>query len=487
MKIRLLPVNPAVGALARNADRLAEAARAAAADGVEALLLPARALEGAPLLGLADRPDYLRARKAALAALSRRLPPGLPLFTTLSLDGDGGDKPVVLGRNLPPAARRVPAGLAYLPCRTALADDSPDGRRAALSRAAKKARRPLAAVNLLGGQDESVFDGAACLFAADGSLLAASPRFSGAPLDFDLPARGAPRPQPLPPPLSPEAACWAAITLGIRDYVGKNGAPGVLVALSGGMDSALVAALAVDALGPARVLGATFPSRYSTSGTHRDAHRLADALGIPCLDIPIAPAVETFSAMLAAPGAATDAFPVLPGSLEAENLQARIRGVLGMALANRHGLFMLETSNRSESLAGYCTLYGDTCGAYAPLASLYKTEVFALARWRNAQGPRPVIPRSIIARPPSAELRPGQRDSDSLPPYDHLDPALRLVADRNLGAAEAAAAGAFPDAARRALRLLFRSEYKRRQVAFGPQLAPPGPRLPATNAFLGDP
>ncbi|MBR6021343.1 MAG: NAD(+) synthase, partial [Kiritimatiellae bacterium] len=221
------------------------------------------------------------------------------------------------------------------------------------------------------------------------------------------------------PPFSPldPATLWDTLVRAVRDFVDAHRFPGAFVSLSGGIDSALVATLAVDALGPSRVLSATYPSPYTSRETLADALETARRLGIPCPVVPIEPAFRALADALPPP-ASYPAAPPLPGNLVEENLQARVRGLLNMALSNRHGHAVLCTGNRSEGLTGYCTLYGDTCGAFAPIRDVYKTEVFALARHRNARTPdAPPIPVSTIERPPSAELRPDQKDSDSLPPY----------------------------------------------------------------------
>lgn len=473
MKISIIQLNPVLGDFKRNAAEIIRVAQAAHARGAAAVLLPGMALSGAPLEGLGAREDFQRAQAAAIRRVGRQLPRGLLVVSTMLVDAEEallewGALPEGVGVDalLLPAARRFAVG-GYA------------RRIAEIKQTARQLKKPVLQANLVGGQDACVFDGGALGAQPDGRVFAGA-RFVEGVVDVEISAAGKIRSAAKPPkPWRRHEEIWAALTLGVRDYVEKNHLPGVLVALSGGMDSALVATIAVDALGAKRVLGVTLPSRYSAAATHRDALQLAKNLRVECLDIPIEPAVEVFTQMLAAPKACAKSFPVAAGNLAAENLQARIRGVLAMALANRHGLLMLETGNKSESLTGYCTLYGDTCGGFAPLADLYKTDVFALARWRNKA--KPVIPPSIIRRAPSAELREGQLDSDSLPPYPELDAALAVLL-----AGDATPAGVAPETRRRVMQLMMGSEFKRRQTAPGILLeAGEVHRLPVTHAFRG--
>ena len=283
-------------------------------------------------------------------------------------------------------------------------------------------------------------------------------------------------------------AIYQAMCLGLRDYVDKNRFPGVVLGLSGGIDSALSAAVAVDALGPERVHAVMMPSRYTSAASTEDARAVADALGIRLDTIPIEPAVGAFGTML------EPIFAGRPPDITEENLQARIRGVILMALSNKLGSMVLTTGNKSEMSVGYATLYGDMCGGYSVLKDVYKTTVFALARWRNqqlparARGPAgTVIPERIIVKPPSAELRADQTDQDSLPPYDELDAILQGLVEQDLSARELVAKGHDPAVVRRVSNLLDLAEYKRRQ-------APPGVKItrkafgrdrryPITNAF----
>jgi NAD+ synthase (glutamine-hydrolysing) len=277
------------------------------------------------------------------------------------------------------------------------------------------------------------------------------------------------------------AEVYAALVLGTRDYVVRNGFDQVLLGLSGGIDSALVATVAVDALGPGAVTGVALPSRYSSEGSRTDADELAKALGIQLLTIPIEPAFQSLLGVLE---------PVFSGceaDVTEENLQARIRGVLLMALSNKFGWLLLTTGNKSELAAGYATLYGDMAGGFALLKDVPKTLVFDLARWRNARGPAPVIPDAIITKPPSAELRADQKDTDSLPEYEILDPILERYVEDDWTLGELVAAGYDEAIVRRVIGLVDRAEYKRRQAAPGVKITPRAfgkdRRLPITSAW----
>lgn len=283
------------------------------------------------------------------------------------------------------------------------------------------------------------------------------------------------------PPLDDPAEVYAALQLGLRDYVDKNGFGGTIVALSGGIDSAVVATLAVDALGADRVAGITLPSRFSSAETRADAAALAGNLGIRFFDVPIQELFDAYLARL------TMLWPGKPLDVTEENLQARIRGNIVMALSNKFGWLVLATGNKSELATGYCTLYGDMVGGFAVLKDVPKTLVFELARWRNRQGPREVIPRSTIERPPTAELRENQRDTDTLPPYDLLDSILERYVEQDQGAEDIIGAGFDPDMVRRVIRMVDRNEYKRRQGPPGIKITPRAfgrdRRMPITNLY----
>ena len=353
---------------------------------------------------------------------------------------------------------------------------------------------PLVYGNQVGGQDELVFDGGSFVLNADCSLRAQSPMF-----ETDLLITGwrrndderwACEQASMTSPPSELEAIYRAMCLGLRDYVEKNRFPGVVLGLSGGIDSALSAAVAADALGPKRVHAVMMPSRYTSDESLEDATACADALGIRLDNVPIEPAVEGFSTMLE---------PIFedraPDTTE-ENIQARIRGILLMAISNKLGSMLLTTGNKSEMSVGYATLYGDMCGGYSVLKDVYKTTVFALSHWRNQHHPENalaptgyVIPERIITKPPSAELRPDQKDEDSLPPYDQLDAILQALVEADESVANLVAKGYREDIVKRVSRLLDLAEYKRRQ-------APPGVKItrrafgrdrryPITNAFRG--
>src|SRR5690606_14991038 len=280
-----------------------------------------------------------------------------------------------------------------------------------------------------------------------------------------------------------EEQVWNALVLGVRDYLGKNGFPGAIIGLSGGIDSAVVLAVAVDALGAANVRTVMMPSRYTADISQSDASDMAQRLGVQHDVIAIGPAVDAFDAMLA------PQFQGLPVDATEENIQARVRGTLLMAMSNKMGHLVLTTGNKSELTTGYCTLYGDMAGGYAVIKDVPKTLVYRLAEWRNRD--REVIPRRIITRPPSAELRPDQTDQDSLPPYDILDGIMERYMERNQSAADIVAAG-FPEAAvEQVVRLIRINEYKRRQAPPGPRITPRAFgrdwRYPVTNGFREKP
>jgi NAD+ synthase (glutamine-hydrolysing) len=388
-------------------------------------------------------------------------------------------------------------------------------------RRAREARSALAYANMIGGQDELVFDGDSILVAADGTLLARGPQFEEALVvaDLDLPAAPAaevPGDQPvdaedgtvitikrvtLPeaddgadrtrdpgaafwPRLSDPAEVYAALVTGVRDYVRKNGFGSAILALSGGIDSALTATIAADAIGADNVHVVLMPSRYSSEHSVIDAEDLVKRQGVHAMTIPIASMVEAFTDELTPAG-----FPAT--GLPAENLQARVRGVVLMGLSNADGHLVLTTGNKSELATGYSTLYGDSAGGFGPIKDVPKTMVWELARWRNAEASRlgltPPIPENSITKPPSAELAPGQLDTDSLPPYDVLDALLDDYVEKDMGSAELIAAGHDPVLVERVIRLVDGSEYKRRQYPPGPKISQKNfgrdRRLPITNRW----
>ena len=375
--------------------------------------------------------------------------------------------------------------------------------------------------NQVGGQDELVFDGGSMVFDAEGRLLARSPQFVEDVMIVDLEVepvyrkrlldpRGRPTDRLLPlnvgfsdeveasatpnaaddaplaalsvaPELDPDEEVYRAIVLGTRDYLVKNGFRDVVIGLSGGIDSTLVAVVAADAIGAEHVHGVSMPSRYSSDHSKSDAQLLAENLGIDFRTIPIEPAHAAMLQMLAPSFEGRDA------DLTEENLQSRLRGLTLMALSNKFGWIVLSTGNKSEVAVGYATLYGDTVGGYSVLKDVYKTRVYELCRWRNAQGDAPVIPEGVITKPPSAELRPDQRDDQSLPPYDVLDPILEAYIEHDRTIAELIAHGHDPATVERVARLVDNAEYKRRQSPIGVKVSAKAfgkdRRLPITNGY----
>lgn len=361
-------------------------------------------------------------------------------------------------------------------------------REAVLIARAQETGCAVAYLNMVGGQDEVVYDGASLLVNGDGRIAARAPAFVDALLwaGFDAGSRTwTTRDWPAVPDASPEATLYAALVRGVRDYVHKNGFDGVLLGLSGGIDSALTLAIAVDALGADKVTAVMLPSRYTSDLSLHEAHAQTRRLGVDYLDLSIGNACDTLTAALApACGELAD--------LTAQNLQARTRGVLLMALSNQTGKLLLTTGNKSEMAVGYATLYGDMCGGFAPLKDVYKTQVYRLATWRNeaagpGQGGDSVIPKAVIERAPSAELRAEQTDQDSLPPYEVLDGILQRCVEGTESQAEIVAAGFDPDDVQRVVRMLYASEFKRRQAAPGPRVSPCAfgreRRYPISNAW----
>ncbi|GLZ36323.1 NAD+ synthase (glutamine-hydrolysing) [Lentzea sp. NBRC 105346] len=380
-----------------------------------------------------------------------------------------------------------------------------DVRLPLVARRAAEAGAPLAYCNLIGGQDELVFDGDSLVVGRDGVLLARAPQFvehlmvmdlsvpggsyeSGAFGDFTVEritiSEAGPAYEPLPAPrifepLSDEAEVWYALVTGLRDYVHKNGFRSVVFGLSGGIDSAVVAALAVDALGPDAVHAVSLPSSYSSEHSKSDAFEMAQRTGIHYSVEPIADMVSAFVSQLSLTG------------LAEENIQARCRGMALMALSNQHGHLVLATGNKSELSVGYSTIYGDAVGGFAPIKDVFKTLVWDLARWRNDEafkrGETPPIPENSITKPPSAELRPGQVDTDSLPDYALLDDLLDDYVEGDRGYDDLIAAGFAPELVDRVLRMVDKAEYKRRQYPPGTKISNKAfgrdRRLPITNAW----
>ncbi|PXY19987.1 NAD+ synthase [Prauserella sp. PE36] len=374
---------------------------------------------------------------------------------------------------------------------------------------AREAGAPVVYTNQVGGQDDLVFDGDSIVVGADGQLLARAPQFVEhlQVLDLDLPAGGhsaegefaglrvsrrilnaepLPAYEPLPEPtisepLSEDAEVWSALVTGLRDYVRKNGFRSVIFGFSGGIDSAVTAALAVDALGPDAVHGVSMPSEYSSEHSRSDAAELARRLGCHFRTEPVADMVKVYVDQLSLAGT----------GLAEENIQARTRGMLLMALSNLEGHLVLATGNKTELAVGYSTIYGDAVGGFAPIKDVFKTHVWALARWRNAEaekrGETPPIPENSISKPPSAELRPGQLDTDSLPDYPLLDDILDDYVEGDRGFKDLLAAGFDAEVVDRVVRMVDKAEYKRRQYPPGTKITFKAfgrdRRLPMTNAW----
>jgi NAD+ synthase (glutamine-hydrolysing) len=469
----------------------------------------------------------------------------LPVFRLATESGDSVEVAVAICEDLwqdggPVAVcRRAGAGLLVVPNASPYERGKDDVRLDLCVRRAREAGAALAYANMIGGQDELIFDGDSILVAADGALLARGPQFEEALVvaDLDLPAAPEPpaadqpvdagdgtvitikrvtlplsgpvavtmemeeaadaegvpeveRPEGVEgsglfwPRLSDPAEVYGALVLGVRDYVRKNGFRSVILALSGGIDSALTATIAADAIGPDRVHVVLMPSRYSSEHSVTDAEDLVRRQGLHAETIPIAAMVDAFSDALTPHG-----FP--EKGLPAENLQARVRGVVLMGLSNAGGHLVLTTGNKSELATGYSTLYGDSAGGFGPIKDVLKTLVWELSRWRNEEASRsgatPPIPENSITKPPSAELAPGQMDTDSLPPYEVLDALLDDYVEKDMGTAELIAAGHDPELVERVVRLVDTAEYKRRQYPPGPKISQKNfgrdRRLPITNRW----
>jgi NAD+ synthase (glutamine-hydrolysing) len=530
LKLCIAQLNFVVGDTAGNAQRVIAAARTAYAQGARLVVTPELSICGYPAEDLLLRPAFIAACDDAVKTVARELAGLKGLFVVVGhpTGGDIRSKSVAVQRRFNAASvvsegrvletyakRELPnyqvfderryftpgqgtcvfqvdgVNVGLLICEDAWFEEpallaresgaellvvinaSPfhvgkGGERVA--RMAERARAvalPLVYAHLVGGQDEVVFDGASFALQADGALAGCAPAFQE-----DLFAVLAERQEAglrliaeLVHDRSPEADLWDALVLGVRDYIGKNGFPGVLLGLSGGIDSALVLAIAVDALGRDKVRAVMMPSPYTADISWIDARDMAARLGVRYEEISIVPEFEAFKASLA------HDFQGLAEDTTEENIQARIRGVLLMALSNKFGSIVLTTGNKSEMATGYCTLYGDMAGGFAVIKDLLKTTVFRLARWRNIHDPYGAginpIPERIITRPPSAELRSGQVDQDSLPAYEILDAILERYMENDQGIEEIIAAGFDRAVVERVARLIRVNEYKRRQAPVG--------------------
>jgi len=519
LRLALAQFDFPVGAVAANADRVRKLTREARAGGVDLLVCPELALSGYPPEDLLLRPSFLAAcqsemnrlagesngiaalvgfphsagvvynaaallREGRIAQIAHKhVLPNYGVFddkrwfepghavTVTALNGMRVGLLVCEDVWLPePAAAAARAGAELIIVINASPFDMAKQaqREAVLAARARETGCAIGYLNMVGGQDDVVYDGASLLVDGNGQIAARAPAFVDALLwaGFDSASRRwTARDWPVPEHSSPEATLYAALVRGVRDYVGKNGFEGVLLGLSGGIDSALTLVVAADALGADKITAVMLPSRYTSDLSLREAQAQARALGVGYLDVPISGMVDAAGAALApACGELND--------LTAQNLQSRGRGLLLMALSNQTGKLLLTTGNKSEMAVGYATLYGDMCGGYAPLKDLYKTQVYRLARWRNqsADG-RDVIPQAVIERAPSAELRADQTDQDSLPPYDVLDGILARCIEGAESQAEIVAAGYEADDVQRVVRMLYLSEFKRRQSAPGPRVS----------------
>jgi NAD+ synthase (glutamine-hydrolysing) len=541
LRVALAQVNPTVGDLVANAALVRENFKTAQDAGAHIVVFPEMVLTGYPVEDLALRPSFQLASQSALAELAGQLTgkcvaivgyldqvngapqnmvavisngkvaaryakchlPNYGVFDefrnfvpgdqTLVVRIHGADIGIAICEDLwidggitAQLAERKP-GLLIVPNGSPYERAKDDVRLELVTKRARQASAPLVYVNMTGGQDDLVFDGDSIVVGADGAVIARAPQFEDgiALVDIDV-ATQTSTPDvvisedevSIDRALVPGVAVrlddreeiWQAIVVGLRDYVEKNGFRSVVVGLSGGIDSALVAALAVDALGAKRVNGVAMPSKYSSDHSISDAQAFADATGIHFRTVPIAPMVDAYMNNL-----------VLKGIAE-ENLQARVRGTTLMGISNQEGHLVLATGNKSELAVGYSTLYGDAVGGFAPIKDIYKTDVWALSRWRNevarARGEAEPIPVNSIEKEPSAELRPDQKDTDSLPDYLLLDRILTAYVDEDQGSAALITAGFDEALVRRVIAMVDKAEYKRRQY-------PPGPKV-SKRAFGKD-
>ena len=541
LRLALAQINPTVGDLAGNAALITQSVDQAVAAGAHIAIFPEMVLTGYPVEDLALRPSFQVASKSALTALATQLDKSIVSIVGYLDQVDGkpqnmvaviaggqvkaryakchlpnygvfdefrnfvaGDSTLVVrihgidvgiaicedlwidGGITAQLAERTP-GLVIVPNGSPYERAKDDVRLALVTKRAREAKAPLAYVNMTGGQDDLVFDGDSIVVNSDGAVIARAPQFEDGVMIVDVDvAPGTSTPdviisedsveiaKPSIPGiahrLGDEEEMWNAIVVGLRDYVTKNGFTSVLVGLSGGIDSALVAALAIDALGPDRVHGVAMPSKYSSEHSIEDAQAMAANTGLGFRIIEIQKMVDAFLKEVELTG------------LAEENVQARVRGTTLMGLSNQHGHLVLATGNKSELACGYSTLYGDAVGGYAPIKDIYKTDVWALSRWRNQvakdAGEVPPIPERSITKEPSAELRPDQKDSDSLPEYEVLDKVLKAYVDDDLGRDALIAAGFDKALVMRVISMVDRAEYKRRQY-------PPGTKV-SKRAFGKD-
>ena len=556
MRVALAQIDPTVGDVEGNAAKIAEWIDRARAEGAELTIFPELCLPGYPAEDLYLKRHFVEANRRAVEELARGVRDTVVLVGFAEPVAGGGDfrhahnslavlaggavKAVYRKNRLPnyavfdeqryfvpgaePATVEVAGRLVGLTiCEDCWAPGPPASTEAAAGaelianpsaspyhrgkgreREAMFAERARACgihfafCNLVGGQDELVFDGHSFVVDPSGAVIARAAQFEEELLVCEVPS---PAPGRLAEPLPDLGEVYAALVLGLRDYVAKNGFRHAGLALSGGIDSALVAMLAVDALGPEHVSCVVMPSPHSSPETQADARALAANLGAEAIEIPIAAAMAEYKSALAgafgeagSDGSGAEPLPHDPArpsepDLAAENVQARIRGNLMMALSNKHGWLVLTTGNKSEMSVGYATLYGDMAGGFAAIKDVPKTLVYELVRHRNETAGRELVPASVLERAPSAELRPDQLDSDTLPPYELLDRILESYVERDEGREEMIAAGMPAEVVDEVVRMVDRSEYKRRQAAPGIRITPKAfgrdRRLPITNRFGG--
>ena len=541
LRLALAQINPTVGDLAGNAALVKNAALDAQNAGAHIAIFPEMVLTGYPVEDLALRPSFQLGSKAAIAQLAKELAPEIVCIVGYldQVDGKPQNMVAVISsgevkaryakchlpnygvfdeyRNFKAGSETLVVrihgvdvgmaicedlwidggitaqlsarnpGLVLVPNGSPFERNKDDVRLALVTKRAREAKAPLAYVNMTGGQDDLVFDGDSIVVDHTGAVIARAPQFEDGVMVVDVDVElGTSKPdvvisetpvtieKALIPGiahrLGDEEEIWNAIVVGLRDYVAKNGFTSVLVGLSGGIDSALVTALAIDAVGSDRVHAVAMPSKYSSEHSISDAKDLADRTSIGFRVVEIQPMVDAFRKEVELTG------------LAEENLQARVRGTTLMGISNQEGHLVLATGNKSELACGYSTLYGDAVGGYAPIKDIYKTDVWALSRWRNqaaiAAGQIPPIPENSITKAPSAELRPDQKDSDSLPEYEILDKVLMAYVDEDMGHDQLIAAGFDKALVVRVIGMVDKAEYKRRQY-------PPGTKV-SQRAFGKD-
>jgi len=533
MRIALAQIDPTVGDIDGNLALCLEATEQAAKAGADVVLMPELVLLGYPPEDLLAKPHFVERSMEAAEDFARRAAcPALVGYAHRDAEGvhnaaafcrGGAIEHVYLKQLLPnygvfdeeryfePGLEDAVIEIAGVRCGLTVCEDAwfPDpaahaaqlGARVVLNisaspfhigkgRSRERMLRDRAAANgiwfvycnMTGGQDELIFDGRSVVIGPNGGVVARAKAFATDMLIVDIdPAETEPAALRLEPIESEVEEMYDALKLGLRDYIHKNGFSDVVLGLSGGIDSAITAVLAADALGPEHVHGVLMPSRYSSEGSIADARELARLTGIHTLTVPIEGPLASMERVL------SPTFGDLPEDVTEENLQARVRGVLLMALSNKFGWLVLATGNKSELSVGYSTLYGDMVGGFAPIKDVFKKRVYDLARWRNTLGM--AIPVATIDKPPSAELRPDQTDQDSLPPYDVLDAILVSYVENDRSAEEIVAQGYDAATVERVIRLVDAAEYKRRQGPIGIKITPKAfgkdRRMPITNGFGG--